>query len=405
LGYAQWALLRDPPKDLIASVNLCSVFDHSLLAWTNGAFRLDRMAWAYAVAHQDKIADGNVLSILDPKKLRALLESMPLVEATRDFLAGSASYLLDFMSTPDVDSPLWTRSKHRKSLDLINVPLLMRSGWYDSLIHQTLEAYSHIRERGVKVYITIGPWAHAEACGSDAMPEVFDFLEEFVAVRKKDHRSISAKVFITGAEEWRIFPSWPPATRERVFYLDGDCSLAEQPPSNDSTPASFTFDPYTPTPTLGGPRLFLGGRVDDSLYASRSDVLIYNSSPLEEEVELMGKPIVQLAHSTDVPYADLWIRLSEVDADGVSHNLTENWQALDALEGRESGLTLPLVDRAHVFKKGTCIRLIIAGGSFPLLARNSGTGVNRTEAKELKAVQHTVQHAGGISKLILPHCS
>ena len=308
------------------------------------------------------------------------------------------------MTTPNVDDPFWARCKHHAALDLVNVPLLLRSGWYDTLTAQTLAAYARARDRGIKVYLTVGSWTHAEACGSNAMPEVFDFLDEYVAGRKKDHRPLSVKVFVTGAEEWRSLPSWPPATEERTFYLHGDKTVGAQPPAADSPPASFTYDPHNPTPTVGGPRLSRGGRMDDSVYASRSDVLVYTSAPLKEDVEVMGKPVVQIVHSTDVPYADLWVRLSEVGADGVSHNLTENWQALDGVERQGGEFSLTLVDRAHVFKKNMCIRVIIAGGSFPLVARNPGTGVNRTQAKELKAVTHTVQHGNGISKLILP-CS
>ena len=308
------------------------------------------------------------------------------------------------MTTPNVDDPFWARCKHHAALDLVNAPLLLRSGWYDTLTIQTLTAYTRARDRNVKVYLTVGPWTHTEACGSNAMPEVFDFLDEYVAGRKKNHCSLSVKVFVTGAEEWRSLPSWPPATEERAFYLHGDKTLSVQLPAADSPPASFTYDPHDPTPTVGGPRMVRGGRVDDSVYASRSDVLVYTSALLKEDVEVMGKPVIELAHSTDVPYADLWIRLSEVDADGVSHNLTENLQALDGVERQEGEFSLVLVDRAHVFKKNTCIRVIVAGGSFPLMARNPGTGVNRTQAKELKAVTHTVQHGNGISKLILP-CS
>jgi uncharacterized protein len=403
LGYAQWALLRDPPEDLIASAILCSVYDHSLLAWTNGAYRIDRISWSYIVARQDEI-NGSVSSILDPRKLKSVIEATPLFDATKSFLEGRAPYQLEFMTTPNVDDPFWARCKHHAALDLVNAPLLLRSGWYDTLTVQTLTAYARARDRGVKVYLTVGPWTHTEACGSNAMPEVFDFLDEYVAGRKKNHRSLSVKVFITGAEEWRSLPSWPPATEERAFYLHGDKTLGVQPPAADSPPASFTYDPHDPTPTVGGPRMVRGGRVDDSVYASRSDVLVYTSAPLKEDVEVMGKPVIQLAHSTDVPYADLWIRLSEVDADGVSHNLTENWQALDGVERQGGEFSLALVDRAHVFKKNTCIRVIVAGGSFPLMARNPGTGVNRTQAKTLKAVTHTVQHGNGISKLILP-CS
>jgi uncharacterized protein len=376
-----------------------------LLAWTNGAYRPDRISWSYVVARQDEVNRGGVSSIPELVKLKSIIGATPLSDATERFLEGRAPYVLEAMATPNVDDPFWTRCKHRAALDLVSVPLLLRSGWYDTLTVQTMAAYARARDRGIKVYLTVGPWTHTEACGSNAMPEVFDFLDEYVAGRKTDHRPLSVKVFVTGAEEWRSLPSWPPTTEDRIFYLHGDRTVGEQPPAADSPPASFTYDPHSPTPTVGGPLMVRGGRVDDSVYASRSDVLVYTSAPLGEDVEVMGQPVVQLAHSTDVPYADLWVRLSEVDADAVSHNLTENWQALDGVERQGRGVfSLALMDRAHVFKKNTRIRVVIAGGSFPLMARNPGTGVNRTQAKELRAVTHVVQHGDGISKLILP-CS
>jgi putative CocE/NonD family hydrolase len=405
LGYVQWALLRDPPEDLIASVILCSVYDHSLLTWTNGTYNMDRISWSYIVARQDEPGGGALSTMVDPRKLKAAIDATPSYAATKRFLEGRAPYVLDFMATPNVDDPFWVRCKHGAALELVSVPLLLRSGWYDTLTVQTLTAYTRARDRGLKVYLTVGPWTHVEACGSDAMPEVFDFLDEHVAGRKNDHRPLPVKIFVTGAEEWRSIASWPPGTEERVFYLHGDKTVGTQPPAADSPPASFTYDPNDPTPTVGGPRLARGGRVDDSIYTSRSDVLVYTSTPLEEDIEMMGKPVVQLAHSTDIPHADLWIRLSEVDANGVSHNLTENRMALDGAERPSEGeVSLALVDRAHVFKRGTRIRVTIAGGSFPLFARNPGTGVNRTRATELKAVTHTVRHGNGATKLILP-CS
>lgn len=409
MGYAQWALLRDPPPDLVACAILCSVFDHSRLAWTNGAYRLDRISWAYIVARQRDIGEAGLAGVVDARRLMGVMNATPLRAATQGFLEGRAPYLPDFMATPDLGDAYWARCQHGAALERVAVPLLLRSGWYDTLTVQTLAAYARARDRGLTVYLTVGPWAHVEACGAGAMPEVFDFLDEHVVGRTSDHRPLPVRVFVTGAEEWRDMPSWPPpATEERTFYLHGDMTVGVKPPADSSPTASFTYDPASPTPTMGGPRLARGGRVDDSLYAERPDVLVYTSSPLDSDVELMGRPVVRLAHSTDVPHADLWVRLSEVDGDGVSHNLTENWQALDGVGVEPSGedglFEMALVDRAHAFKKGTRIRVIVAGGSFPLFARNPGTGVNRTEAEELKAVTHTVQHAGGVTRLILP-CS
>ena len=330
---------------------------------------------------------------------------MPLADATERLFDGKAPYMLEYMATPDVEDPFWARCKHRAALELVAIPLLLRTGWYDTLTVQTLNAYARARDRGIEVYLTIGPWTHTEACGSNAMPEVFDFLDDYVAGRKQDHRAFPVEVFVTGAEEWRSLKRWPPPTQDRTVYLHGDNSLTTQVSKADSPSASFTYDPHNPTPTLGGPRLARGGRVDDSTYATRDDVLVYTSAPLSSAVELQGKPIVHLAHSTDIPHADLWIRLSEVEVSGTSYNLTENWQALEMPKTQrpeDDVFSIELLDRAHVFKRGTRIRLIVAGGSFPLFARNPGTGVNRTQAKELRAVRHTVVHGGGVSKLVLP---
>ena len=106
LGYAQWALLRDPPEDLIASVILCSVYDHSLLTWSNGAYRIECILWSYMVARQDE-ANSRVSSMLDPKKLKSVIEAIPLFDATKSFLEGKAPYQLEFMTTPNVDDPFW----------------------------------------------------------------------------------------------------------------------------------------------------------------------------------------------------------------------------------------------------------------------------------------------------------
>jgi hypothetical protein len=59
---------------------------------------------------------------------------------------------------------------------------------------------------------------------------------------------------------------------------------------------------------------------------------------------------------------------------GVSHKLTENWQALDGAERQGGELSLALVDWAHIFKENTCIMVIVAGGSFPLNSAESRDG-------------------------------
>ncbi|KAI0126031.1 X-Pro dipeptidyl-peptidase-domain-containing protein [Xylariales sp. AK1849] len=406
LGYTQYALLHDPPEDLVASVILCGPHDQAVHHWRpNGLFRMDRISWNDMIVHQEDPGLAAASNRLNASAtMKTTFEAVPLLDAVERHFDGKAPYMRQLMTTPDVEDSFWDPVKHSVALDRINTPVLLGSGWYDTFTYQTMEQYERLRARGCKVNLTVGPWTHASACGMKSMPEVFAFLDEHVAGRKKDHRPLAVKLFVTGAEEWRELPVWPPATQPRTFYLQDEQSLVAQHPRSDAPPASFTYNPTSPTPTVGGPLMSgNGGRADDSAYASRSDVLVYTSPLLEEEIEVMGKPVVHVAHTTDIPYADLWVRLSEVDAQGVSHNIAEQFQALDPKRG-SGPLSLDLQDCAHLFKKGTRIRLIVAGGSFPLMARNPGTEENRTTAKEMKAVKHTVQHANGVSKLTLP-CS
>ncbi|OAA67102.1 Galactose-binding domain-like protein [Niveomyces insectorum RCEF 264] len=388
LGYTQWALLRDPPADLVASVILCAVYDHARLAWMNGAYRTDRVVWSYFVSRQDAAASsgGSLASVIDPVKLNAAVQATPLYDAAADLFEGKASYQLDFMKKPNVDGAAAFAQR------------------------LTLATYARVRDRGMPVYLTVGPWTHTEACGASELPEVFAFLDKHVAGRTVGTTGTTMEsTSDNNNNDYRPLPVnvahlLPPRRR--------DARRADAARAADAPSASFTYDPNNPTPSLGGPLLAGGGRADDSAYASRADVLVYTSAPLEADLALMGPPVVHLAHATDVPHADLWVRLSEVGTDGVSHNLTEGWQALDGVgvaagdggAARPDGapFSLALVDRAHVFQKGTRIRVIVAGGSFPMLVPNPGTGVNRTLARERKAVTHIVQHGNGISKLVLP---
>ncbi|RMZ89509.1 hypothetical protein DV736_g3241, partial [Chaetothyriales sp. CBS 134916] len=97
--FVQWALLRDPPEDLKASVNLCSVYDHSLV------YRTDRIPWSYVVARQDEAKGGGISSVLNTQELKSVIEATSLFDATKRFFNGKAPYTLEFMTAPNVDDP------------------------------------------------------------------------------------------------------------------------------------------------------------------------------------------------------------------------------------------------------------------------------------------------------------
>ena len=400
LGYTQWALLQNPPEDLVASIILAAPHDHARHNWDKGVFRMDRIAWNYLVAFQEELGAGAGRFLAAGEMRDAVYNALPLIDAVEGFFKGKAPWMRQFMTTTDIDDVYWRPVNHSTALDRVNIPILLGSGWYDCFNYQTFSQYKRLRDRGCKVDLTVGSWTHFDACGIHSMVDVLDFLGHHLTGREEERRVSSVKIYVTGAEAWRDLATWPPSTELMTFFLQGDKSLSKQDSGAEPLAGTFVYDPQNPTPTLGGCLLGGGGRVDDTAYTSRSDVLVYTGQPLIENTEVMGRPSVHLTHTTDIPYADLWVRLSEVDIDGVSHNVTETFQALNTKPGDVS-ISLELQDCAHVFKKGTCIRLVISGGSFPLMARNLGTEGNRTMKKEMRSVTHSIQH-DGMSRLELP---
>src|SRR6185436_11107064 len=93
----------------------------------------------------------------------------------------------------------------------------------------------------------------------------------------------------------------------------------------------------------------------------------------------------ELDHSADNPHGDLFVRLSDVDLKGRSHNVTETYQRLEG-----GPVRLRLRPAAHRFRAGHRVRLIIAGGSHPQFGRNLGTGENPALGTEMRPARHRI---------------
>ena len=87
-------------------------------------------------------------------------------------------------------------------------------------------------------------------------------------------------------------------------------------------------------------------------------MLTFTGPPLNESLEVIGNPVVELVHRTDNPYADLLVRVCEVRKNGRSINVSDAFQRLDP-EKSSGTILLQLDAMAHRFKSGTRIRLQI----------------------------------------------
>lgn len=396
LGYTQWALLADPPEDLRASVIVMAPYDYARHQWGTGTLNLDLLRWSDMVAHQE---DGGLAALRHrltaARALQPVFASVPLVDAADEHLAGRAPWFRATATHPDCDDPYWTPTRHREALERVSVPVLLIGGWQDIFAEQTLAAYTRLAQRGVTVGLTVGAWSHLNIMRSAGRitSESLQWLREhFVGQPADDEhpaRSAPVQVEVAGADLWRDYQAWPPATQPHTFYLGPARSLATAV-TETATPATFTFDPHNPTPTVGGPLLVGGGYRDDSTLSSRPDVLTFTSGLLTDDLEVLGAGQAVLHHVSDNPYADLFVRVSDVDMQGRSRNVTEAYLRLDP-DRDDEPVTVPLRHTAHRFRAGHRVRLIIAGGSLPKYARNLGTDENPCTGTELKPAKHAIQ--------------
>jgi putative CocE/NonD family hydrolase len=226
--------------------------------------------------------------------------------------------------------------------------------------------------------------------------EAFDWLGVHLRGEPSTRRS-PVRVYMVN-DGWLEMPEWPPRTSERVLYLQPGGALSAAARAEGSS--SFRYDPAEPTPTLGGRVMSdAGGYRDDSSLARRGDVLAFTTEPLNENLDVVGMPAVELSHGSDNPHADLFVRLSEVDGEGHSRNVTDGFRRLPPSQGADT-VRVQLDGTAHRFPAGSRIRLMIAGGSHPRFARNNGTGEPPLTAVRLLPAVHTVYF--GSSRLVLP---
>jgi putative CocE/NonD family hydrolase len=405
LGFTQWALLMDPPPEMAAAVISVGPHDFNAAAWGTGAFTLnDFLGWSEMVAHQEDSGRlmGGVRQVRARRTLAHAANQVPMGDAGRTLLGAGAPWWESWIEHPDRDDPFWEPLRLTDALDRVDIPVLLFSGWQDLFVEQTLAQFRHLRGRDVTTALTVGPWTHTQIMRTGAptvIRESLAWLDGHLGGKPVAPRS-PVRAYVTKGN-WLELPDWPPAMPETVLYLQPAHRLSETPPDGSAPPSTFTFDPAAPTPTIGGRLLSPeGGYRDDTPLALRGDVLDFTGDPLPADLYLVGSPVVELSHSCDNPYNDLFVRVSEVDAKGRSTNVSDGFVRLATDSGT---VRLELDPVAHRFPAGSRIRVLVAGGSHPRFVRNLGTDEPPISGRRMTPATHTVHHGTqGASLLVLP---
>ncbi|MET0416831.1 MAG: CocE/NonD family hydrolase [Actinoplanes sp.] len=441
LGWTQWTLMQDPPPELRTAVVYVGPHDFQRAVFGAGAFTLnDFLAWSDQIAHQEDGTRRRAMSMFSSRRrLREALSGLPLPDAADPLLEGRAPWYREWLTHPDGADPWWNPYRATDALSRADVPVLLVGGWQDLFLEQTLEQYEALRDRGVDVALTVGPWTHFQI-SFHGMPlitrESLAWLDQHMA-HGPTARTTPVRAYRTGENRWHELPTWPPPSTPAEFQLHADRTLttaatqpaATQPAATQQAATqqaatqaagekvSFRYDPKNPTPALGG-RTLNGstGVKDNRRVEARPDVVTFTTDPLPTAVDVIGSPTLELALAVDVPHADVFVRLCDVDERGRSRNFADAFHRLDPVPPEVvppevvppevvapevvQRLTLTFDSCFHRLLAGHRLRLQISGGAFPRYARNLGTPGSPAEGRTLLPSLHTVHCAE--SRLRLP---
>lgn len=402
-GFTQWALLMDPPPEMKAATIFIAPHDFHAAIYRGGAFNLlDYLSWAHLIAHQE---EQSVLTMLKPPKRLSHQDAaqLPIADAGERYLDGRLPWYRDWVTRREPDDPMWQAMDCTKAVEQARIPVLLMAGWQDAFLGQMLADYRCLEANGADVGLTVGPWTHGQfmfnpKAGRTLTLETLDWLDTHLA-GKPSTRPRAVHVHFSGpGSQWRDLRTWPPTSKPTTLHLGPDGVLGDTPAADQSV-CHFRYDPSNPTTTVGGTLLQSEGHCDDGALAARHDVLTFTGAPLAGPLEVAGAPTVQLDHRTDNPYADIFLRICEVDPRGRSRNVSDGFVRLDPAAASGT-VSVEMDSIAHVFAARNRIRLVIAGGNFPRFERNPGTAENPGTATVLVPSRRTIRLAS--STLTLP---
>ncbi|KAH8173594.1 x-Pro dipeptidyl-peptidase (S15 family) domain-containing protein [Sarocladium implicatum] len=409
LGLTQWAILCDPPHDMKTAVINTGPADLGRFSSETGALNNHLIIWADLMASAAKgesVGPAWFKSL--PERLKPVYDNLPMQEAMKEYFGPEIpDWLLLCASDLKREDEVFSKWDFSQALEQTTIPILQASGWDDALLPQITRQHGVLAAHNSSSRLIIGPWQHL-GLTFKCMVEGFRFMEEHLAGRPPAKATAHPiRIYVTGAKVWKDFSHWPPnPASTHVLYFGPEKGLSRDKPGEGENATSFTFDPREPTPAIALPRPFDGAlpaSYEDTSLANRPDVAIFTTPPLDADLEIIGTPVVGLHHSSDNPHVDLFVRLSEVTPNGKSFRISDVYQRLDPDREQEDVMKLSLTDCAHRFRKGSRVRVIVAGGAHPTMVRNLGTGENPATGDKMKEATHSIHHSKSqMSSLSLP---
>ena len=346
----------------------------------------------------------------------------------------------------------------------IHCAVLTVGGWFDAEdLQGPFSTFHSIDEKNPGIFnaLVIGPWVHggwaryegkhlgrvefASDTGEYYRKNiVFPFFEQYLK-GKGDAHLPKAYVFETGTNVWRQYSAWPPKNLERktLYFQPGGGLSFEAPGSPGNSFDEYVSDPAKPVPfvnyaALNVPQEYM---LSDQRFADkRTDVLVYQTPVLQEDITIAGPISPKLFVSTSGTDSDFDVKLIDVyPADygdnprGAQEDREKPRKDVDVPEfamggyqqlvrgepfrgkfrhsfekpeaftpGKVEEIQFTMQDVNHTFRRGHRIMVQVQSSWFPLTDRNPQTFVNIPDAKPsdfVKATEHVYrsrEQASGI---------
>jgi uncharacterized protein len=381
------------------------------------------------------------------------------------YLEGKSA-LFDDQIHHDTYDDYWKPRNLALHMKDIHCAVLTVGGWFDAEDLQGPFSTFHAIDKynsGIFNALVVGPWVHGgwyrydgERLGRVEFDSntgdyyrqniLFPFFEQYLK-DTGDAKLPKAYVFETGTNVWRRYSEWPPKAAEtKTLYFRAGGGLSFEPPADDTVGFDeYVSDPAKPVPFVNYPstRVPQEYMVSDQRFASsRTDVLVYETPVLQEDVTIAGPVSPKLFVSTSGTDSDFDVKLIDVyPADYPDSKLDElkpeekdkprpdvfppafamgGYQQLVRGEpfrgkfrhsfekpeafrpGKVEEVDFRMQDVNHTFRRGHRIMVQVQSSWFPLTDRNPQTFVNIPDAKPadfVKATErlyHTREEASGI---------
>jgi hypothetical protein len=449
----------------------------------NGAFELRWFNWVFTLgnsAETQSAPQAAARAASDPAAAAALVDlgnhvreyvrGLPLRRGATPlkFAPDYEAWLTEAMSHGDYDD-FW--KNHGSSVvdhiaEYKDIPVYHMTGWYDSWGAQVANLnYVELRKaKRSPERLIVGPWTHGGQTSSYAGEAQFtaDAALDFNALRLRwfehwlkgvdngvdreppvriyvmgggdAHKTPEGRLFVGG--HWRDEREWPLArAADTPYYLHANGSLSTDPPGDDPA-VTYSFDPHNPVPTLGGnvssegTLMFRGAAdqrcrtdfwlcTDSRPVSARNDVLVFQTPPLQRDMEVTGRLIVKLWAASDSPDTDFTAKLIDVyppNRDfpaGVDLNVGDSivraryrngpGKAELLTPGQPYEFTIEMYPTSLDFQRGHRIRLDISSSNFPRFDVNPNTGEPLNGNRRWQVAKNTVfLDAKRPSRIVLP---